>query len=346
MRSIWLIWGVVFCLHANAETRKTEYRKSFPKEGIVEVMLSSRNGSIEVAQTAKDSIYIAGVVSVTAKNQNKADELSDFIRIDEKRSGKYVNVTTVFDKDLTLNQLFSGVEVDVSYKVNLPQGVKLRVIHAEGNLFVDDFAGDVNLDMKSCDVKVGKLTDGELLVKQVEGQFSADDAQRVNGEFHSCTVRVGAAKTARLTMKDCDGRIESADALELTTEGGSMKFGRVGDMSGASSSTKYEVQDIGNSLRMDMYMGEINVRNVHFTFSLVEITASFSKVGLTFMDGAGYQLELKRNKSVKTDIPKSFKLAQRPTSEKNVVVETGFVGDKKYNGKVLLNLRNGNMYIQ
>jgi len=346
MKSILLLWGIMWCIQVNAETSKTEYRKSFAKDGIEEVVVSNRNGGVEVAQTSKDSIYITAVVSVVAKSQNKADELNDFIRIEEELTDKYVSVTTTFGKDMTLNQLLAGVELDISYKIDLPKGVKLRLVNADGNVFLDDFAGDLNLDVKSCNVRAGKLTEGELLIKQTGGNFKVMDVNQLNGEFKACTVRIEVADRAQLTMRDCEGRFESVDELKLTTNGGTMRFGQIENMTGTSSSTKYEVQDIGNSLKMDMRLGEINVRNIHFNFSTVEVTGSYSKVGLSFMEGAGYQFEFKHNKAVKTDIPKSFRLTKRPTAEKNVVVETGFVGDKKYNGKVLLNLRNGNMYIQ
>ncbi|MCM1031821.1 MAG: hypothetical protein NC410_10340 [Oscillibacter sp.] len=346
MKSILLLWGIICCMQVNAETRKTEYHKSFAKDGIEEVVVANKNGGVEISQTSQDSIYITAVVSVVAKSQNKADELSDFIRVEDELTDKYLSVSTVFAKDMTFNQLLAGVELNISYKINLPKGIKLRLVNADGNVFLDDFAGDLSLDVKSCNVRAGKLTNGELLIKQTGGDFKVLGVNQLNGEFKACTVRIEVANAAQLTMKDCEGRFESVDDLKLTTTGGTMRFGQIENMTGTSSSTKYEVQDIGNSLKMDMRMGEINVRNIHFNFSTVEVTGSYSKVGLSFMEGAGYQFEFKHNKAVKTDIPKSFKLTQRPTSEKNVILETGFIGDKKYNGKVLLNLRFGNMYIQ
>lgn len=346
MKNVLLVLGILLCLQVKAETSKKEYRKSFAKGDLEELVLSNRNGGVEITQTDGDSVSISAFVSVVAKNQSKADELSEFIRVVDEITDKYLSVTTVWGKDMTFSQLLSGVELDISYKISLPKGIKLRLINADGNVFIDDFAGDVNLDVKSCNVRGGKLSEGEFVIKQTGGDFKITDVEQLNGEFKSCTVRIEKADVAQLVLRNCEGRFETIEKLNLTTYGGTMKIGQIEDMTGNSSSTKYEVQDIGNSLKMDMRMGEINVRNIHFNFSTVDITGSYSKVGLSFMEGAGYQLEFKHNKSVKTDIPKSFKLSQRPTSEKNVIVETGFIGDKKYNGKVFLNLRNGNMYIQ
>ncbi|WP_251621874.1 hypothetical protein [Odoribacter lunatus] len=346
MKNLLLVLGIIVCMQTHAEIRKKEYSKILLKGDIEEVVLSNRNGGVEVSQTAGDTIHVEAIVSVVAKTQKKADELSDYIRIEEEIQDKYLSLTTAFDKSMTFDQLLAGVELNITYKVSLPKGIKLRLVNTDGNVFVDNYAGDLNLDLKSCNLRVGELTEGELSVKQTGGDCKILRAEQLNGEFKTCTVRIEKANTAQLVLKDCEGRFETIEKLNLTTEGGGMKFGEIEDMTGTSSSTKYEVQDIGNSLKMDMRMGEINVRNIHFNFSTVEITGTYSKVGLSFMEGAGYQFEFKHNKAVKTDIPKSFKLTQRPTSEKNVILETGFIGDKKYNGKVILNLRFGNMYIQ
>ena len=140
--------------------------------------------------------------------------------------------------------------------------------------------------------------------------------------------------------------MESIEKLNIRSSGGEMKLGEIEDLTGSSSFTKYEVQDIGNILDMDMKMGEMNVRNIHFNFSEVRVKGSFTKVGLTFMEGAGYNLEVKRNKSLKMDLPRGMQLEDRPTTERNMVIGTKFVGDPKYTGKVFLELSNGNLYIQ
>jgi len=347
MRSI----GFILCfitafLTTEAETSKKEYKCSFDKKEIQEVVVSNKNGTLEVEQSEQDSVVVSAVISLVAKTQSRADELIEYIQIKNALKEGFLNIETEFGKDMTFKQLLAGVELDISYKIRIPQGIKLRLINTDGNVFVDEYAGDLNVDMKSCNFRGGTIKEGEFYVKQTGGNFKVDDVAALFGEFKSCVVRIENGGDVKVVMNDCEGRFESVDKLDIRSSGGTMRFGQIEDMNGTSSSTKYEVQDIGNSLKMDMRMGEINVRNIHFNFSTVEIVGNYSKVGLSFMQGAGYQLELKHNKALKMDIPHSFKLSKQPTSEKNMLVETGFIGDKKYKGKVVLNLRYGNMYIQ
>ena len=79
-------------------------------------------------------------------------------------------------------------------------------------------------------------------------------------------------------------------------------------------------------------------------YSKIRLNSSFTKVGLTFPRGAGYQLDLKRNKSLKLELPEGVKLEEH--SERNKNIGTKRIGDPKYTGKVELEISNGSLFIQ
>ena len=97
-------------------------------------------------------------------------------------------------------------------------------------------------------------------------------------------------------------------------------------------------------LDMDMKMGEMNVRNIQKPFSKIRLNASFTKVGLTFPQGAGYLLNLKRNKALKLELPEGIELEEH--SERNKIIGTKRIGDAQFSGKVDLELSNGSLFIQ
>lgn len=347
MRALVLIFlGVLLGVNLYAETSKKEYKNSFDKADVKELVISNKYGQIEVVQTEGDKVEVVVVMAVTAKSGVKADETLEFIDVKDTQSGEYVQVETVFGKDMAFKQLLSGIELSIDYKVSVPQGVKVRLINSTGNVYLTDYVGYLNVDIQDGNFRGGRLTEGELYIKQNNGNFDADYVALMNSDFKACVLNLEEAEEVKMVAGDCTGKLVSVEKLNIRSSGGELQLGQIEEMSGSSSWTKYEVQDIGNSLVMDMKYGEINVRNIHFNFSTVDIRGSYTKVGLTFMEGAGYSLELKHNKSLKMDLPRTMKLAQQPTSEKNLLVEVGFVGDKKYNGKVFLNLKNANMYIQ
>ena len=82
----------------------------------------------------------------------------------------------------------------------------------------------------------------------------------------------------------------------------------------------------------DMFPGQvIEGRTEKELFDLLSVGYVLSLIHiLTFMEGCGYTLELARNKNLKVELPEGVTLESKPTTDKNTVLETGFIGNKKY----------------
>lgn len=345
----WIVTALlmaVFCVTVNAEVSEKKYEKTFPKDKLTELVLSNDYGQINVEQTDGDEIQVSVNIAATAKTAAKADEVLDLVSIKENVGSASLNVSTEFGKDMAIKQFLTSVSLQIDYQVSVPKGIKLRLIGSNCNVFVDTFEGEVNADIRNGNFKANTIKGEEFYIKQDKGSFDIMSVETMTGNFKNSTIHIESGDLVKLETSSTSGNLESIEKLNIRSSGGEMKLGEIEDLTGSSSFTKYEVQDIGNIMDMDMKMGEMNVRNIHFNFSEVRVKGSFTKVGLTFMEGAGYNLEVKRNKSLKMDLPRGMQLEDRPTTERNMVVGTKFVGDPKYTGKVFLELSNGNLYIQ
>ena len=332
------VWLLAFQVKAD-EGKKT-YEKKFAKAGLEELVVNNTHGKIEIVQQGEE-IEVVAEMKVVAKTAAKADETLDLIQVLETRSEHYLSLET----RLGLTQFFTGMSISIDYKISIPKGVRLRVISTDGNVYLGNFEGEVNADVRNGDFKAAALK-GEVYMKQEKGKFSVENVEFLEGEFKNCTIQIESGSNVRLTAGSCEGRLGSVDKLNIRSNGGSIKIGDVDELMGSSSFTKYEVQDLANWLDMDMKMGEMNIRNVQLLFSEIRLKGSFTKVGLTFPHGTGYKLELKHNKSLKLDLPRGMVLEERPTAERNMTLGSKFVGDPKYTGKVALELSNGSLFIQ
>ena len=293
MKTTLFILGMIFMgVTLYAQTSKKEYQKSFDKAGITEVVLSNRYGQIDVEQKKADKIDVTATISVTAKNKSKADEFIEYIHIEDVVSGGFLNVETTFGKDVFFKQLLSGLEINIVYKVVLPYGMKLRIMNTEGNVFINNFEGDLAIDIKNGNFQLGKMKDGVLQILQSGGNFVVDDVNTLNGQFKDCNLKIEKVREAKLNLEKCTGNLATAAKLNITSQNGELDLGEIEEMSGTANSTKFEIQDLGNELSMTMRFGEINIRNIHTDFSLIQLRTNYTKVGLTFMEGAGYNLSL------------------------------------------------------
>lgn len=337
---------LVVCVQTKADESKKTYEKSFSKTGIEELVISNAYGKIEIVQHEGEEIQVVATMKAVAKTGVKADETLDLIQVLETQASNYINLETKFGKDMGIKQFLTGISISVDYKVDVPKGVKLRLINSEGNIYLGNYEGELNVDVKNGDFKAAVLKGGEVSVKQDKGDFSVENVGSLNGDFKNCSIQIASGDHIRLVTNACEGELASADQLNVRSSGGTMKIGDIEELMGSSSFTKYEIQDLANVLDMDMRMGEMNVRNIQLLFSEIRLKTSFTKVGLTFMKDAGYHLELKHNKSLKIDLPQGMKLEERPTAERNTTIGTKFIGNVKYSGKVFLEMTNGSLFIQ
>ena len=337
---------LVLAIQLKAEESSKTYEKTFPKNGIEELVLSNNYGKIEITQNEGDEIQVSVLMKVIAKSGAKADEMLDLIQIMETQLDNYLNIETKIGKDMSFRQFITGMEVDIDYKVTVPKGVKLRLIASNGNTYLGNFEGELNADIRNGDFKAATLKGGEFYIKQEKGDFKVENVGTMNGEFKSCLLQINSGDNVRLTTSSCDGQFESIDKLNIRSNSGTMKIGDIEELIGSSSYTKYEIQDLANVMDMDMKWGEMNIRNIQLLFSEIRLKGSFTKVGLTFEKDAGDHLEIKHNKSLKMDLPGQMELEERPTAERNTTIGTKFIGNTKYTGKVILDLSNGSLFIQ
>ena len=246
-------------IQSKAETSEKKYEKTYPKAGIEELVLSNQYGKMEIVQVDGDEIKVAVAMKVTAKSGVKADETLELIQIVETITGQYLNFKTEFGKDMGLKQFLTNTTLNVDYKVSVPKGIKLRLISTTGNVYLTNFSGEVNADIRVGDFKATALSGGELYIKQEKGIFNVEEVALMKGEFRNCTIRIASGDDVRLETNACDGELESMGKLNLRSSGGTMKIGDVEELTGSSSFTKYEVQDLGSYVDMDMKIVENGV---------------------------------------------------------------------------------------
>lgn len=343
------VFITVLCLFAlvfqvKADERKKSYEKKSSKGDLEELIINNKYGKIEVEQHDGEELEVIATMTAVAKTAAKADEVLGLVQVIEMPIGNKLQLETELGKEMNLPQFLTGFTLSIDYKVLLPRGIDLRLICSNGDVYINHFEGELNVDIQYGNFKAATLKGGEVNIKQHKGEFVVKEVVVLNGEFKECKLCIEIGEKIFLTTNACNGELGSLDELNIRSSGGTLKIGDIEELRGSSSFTKYEVQDLANLLDMDLKMGEMNIRNVQKMFSQIRMSASFTKVGLTFPQGAGYQLELKRNKSLKLELPEGVALDEH--AERNKIIGTKHIGDIQFTGQVLLDISNGSLFIQ
>jgi hypothetical protein len=168
---------------------------------------------------------------------------------------------------------------------------------------------------------------------------------RFTGEFKSAEVKIYAGKRLKLNSERSNLDVMKAEEVIAKSTGGTLHLGTVDAVDLNAAGTKCEIQDVSESLRADTRWGRLEVRSINHQVSTVEVTASDTKVALAFRPGGGFNMNFKHN-NMKIDIPGNFLLEKKPTMNKRVFIESGFIGDKQFDSQVSLNITGGEIIIQ
>jgi len=350
-RVIVFIAFLAVCLSLKADVKHKKIEKTFKVEKMKELVVQNYYGMIEVEQWEKDVIEIKVDIKVDAGNLDKVKAILDKIDVSFVQKPDYLNVVTGFSEGFSIskftNKFFSGGSIQIDYTVYVPKGMDLKLVNSHGNVFIGDFSGNLGVDIEKGDLKIG-VADGNSSISVKAGRVDINRLGSSNCIFiNSKEVNIRKAKTLNIDSKHSDVNIEDAKAVVITSSRGDCKFGTISSLRGSSSMTDFEVMNIGEELVLDMWFGSLNVRNIHNMFSLVDVKSERAKTGLTFMEGAAYDIQIRHTKSVKLDLPAGIKIKKRNTAESRVYISEGnYGGENKFKSNVNINAKGCKLYIQ
>jgi hypothetical protein len=326
-----------------AQERVQEFSRSYPADRFQELSILNRLGNVDIRQGG-DQFEIKAEIKVKAKTMEKVDEVMQYLRIDVTERQSVLNVSTVSEKEFTIKKLFFGVSIEVDYHVKIPKGKKLSVANKNGSVLMGNFTGDLDVEVISGDFKVQQV-EGEFTAKLKDGFFEAREVNRLVGEFESAEVKVNKGKRVKLTGIGSKIEVMEAEEAIAKVSGGALYLGGVETAELHAAGAKCEIQDVSESLRADARSGSLQVYSINHLFSAVDVTSSDTRVSLSFRPGGGFSMNLKHN-NIKMEIPANYALEVKPTTNKKVFIESGFIGDKQYQGQVSLNIMGGRLVIQ
>lgn len=243
--AIGLSAGCGIGLSAQAEARN-QWTKTYAVAPGATLEIVNTNGRIEIAATDGTAIEVVAERIVKASTEDRARELLDGFEIRETASADHVRL------DSRSTGISIGVNRMVHYTVKLPRSTNVRIDTTNGDVRVNDLAGELRVEATNGRIEGTGLANGAV-VDTTNGAVSLSfvklGAQGVACETTNgaITVMLPADADADLSARVTNGRVsvEGLD-VEFTEESRRRMDGRLG--SG------------GTRVRLETLNGEIRVR--------------------------------------------------------------------------------------
>ncbi len=312
-----LFAGSTATLAQFTETREFEKRFKVTPEQSIEI--TNKYGKIELTTWEKDSVVFKIKMKVEEKKLSRLDKALDNIDFDFTESQHYLIGRTIADKNRTqlgseflkfketLLQTDGSIEID--YKVWLPATNPLKIENKFGDIYMDDYQGELEIRLSNGKLKAHDFTNNTRLILNF-ADATVNNMSNGNIESSYSDVYIKQGDKVRYSGKSSD--VEIIELKDLTIESRRDKFRlrRIGTMEASGNFSNFRVNDLLERATMRMVYGDLEFENVMPDFENIFIESKSTDVNLYFPVESEFQFEIDETKA-EIDFPREVEVTER-----------------------------------
>jgi hypothetical protein len=339
-----LILGIAF----KTTEAKTEYTKTFSKTYAMasdgKVNIENRHGHVNVITWDRNEVHIVVTVRVDARNEGDADDVFDRIKIDFSGDNRYVSArTSIDDKKSTwwfIKSWWDDDDVEIDYEVSMPTTAKLELSHKYGNADLENFAGNVTVNLKYGDLKIDEVG-GDLQLDCSYGNATIAKANHTIADVSYFKLRINDANEVNIESKYSQIYIESANQIisqsgydgyhlgdigKMTNEGkyDNIQVDKIDELEIITKYTKVSLEYLLHEFRGEMSYGGLEIDRLDPQFARIEVESRYTGLEIDTDDVPAFQLDLEgKYLSYKEPSNLSVSKDQRESNEIYIVGHRG-----------------------
>lgn len=329
--------------------------KGFKVDKSTIVDIGNKYGDISIETWDKDSVRVEIKYTVSEKNYERLNKKMDEINFELTQSGHYVVVNTIIgeSKNMLLSELTKFKEtigvgeslVDIDMKIKIPDNLDLRIKNKFGNVYIDDYKGDINIDLSNGKLKAHELT-GYTNLKLNFGDAIIKTIDSGNLEIYYSDFNLANARRLRITSKTSDITITEIEQLLVNSSRDDYRIRMITDFETDASWTDFSISEFKQKSDIKMNYGELTIENIKPTISNIMIDARSTRINLYFDKEADVNFDIITNKDL--SLPNEAKIdSTEALNEKEKIMRyTGRTGKiEKGKAKLILNTSSADISI-
>jgi len=293
---------------------------SYPASDKTSIEISNKYGKIHVITWDKDSVRFEVDLRISASNIEKMKKLKDNITFDFTATKFYVVAKTNFTGNSNkitdlVDAFIPSNQVSINYMVYVPLQANLKVENKFGDIYMDDFSGNLDITLANGDLKANSLS-GNPIVRLNSGDGTINSIQ--NGKIYISYSDMQIKKANNLFIETRSSRIDIGRAENLNMDSRRDKIAIVEglDVSADGYFSTIAIEHLLKELRCSFKYGNVTVDKINSNFSFININSEYTDVDLFFERGTTYNIDITHHYDVYINYPAT--LAQIKTEDLDV----------------------------
>lgn len=286
---------------ASAEEYDKKLNKTYDVNKNSILSLSNRFGDINIENWEKNQVQIDVVITVENRNEEKAKETLEYIKVNFSEDGDIIKVETEIDNDLSKagNWVIFGSNnsnsFNIDYTIKMPKSLQIELENKYGDVFINELSNLSNIVVKYGYLKINKMTrENEKPLNEVTLAYS-------NGDIESCRWLKLTLKYSKMEIKESKAimaitkysklYIDQASSIVSESKFDEYNIGNITNFLGEGAYTDYDFDEITKKFELETKYGNCDVQYVPEGFEMINITNHYGNISIGIDDKASYKIK-------------------------------------------------------
>jgi len=274
------------------------------------VEVTNKYGKIHVVTWDKDSVRVEVDLRISSSSYQKMDKLRDNINFDFTSTKSHIVVKTVFSNDAGIISDFVDAfipsnQVAINYMVYVPQNISLKLDNKFGDVYMDDFNGDLQIILSNGDLKANRLSGSPSLFLN-SGDAAINNIVNGNISISYSDLSIREAGKVWIDSKSSKIRIEKAANLDIDSKRDKYEIGETDYITASGYFSSFIVESLKKEIRCQLKYGDLDISQIADAFSFINIDLEYTDLRMYFYRRTSYNLDITHHNEVYINLPASL----------------------------------------
>jgi hypothetical protein len=352
------IAGLIFMIPLIAGAQFTESKQISRRYKILpetRVEITNKYGKIKVNTWEKDSVVFEIKIRVEDKKLSRLEKQISGIDFDFTNSQYFIIARTkvgenrsAFEKEV-LNfketVLQSDGKVEIDFTVWMPKTNQLKLENKFGDIYVDDYLGDIDINLSNGNLKAHDFG-GKTNLKLSFGDATINQMKTGKLDCNYSDVYIKKAHKLQIVSKSSDFEITEIKEINADSRRDKFRIQIIDLLVAKGSFSNYRISEITNNINVKTEYGDIDINKIAPDFKSVYIESKSTDINLQFSEKSDFGFEITHTKS-QTNFSRRMEVKKEEVldeKEKRVKL-TGNFGSSSKPVKLFINTSGGGINI-
>lgn len=306
---LWLII-VMFSGGARAQMYADHIVKNFKISERSSVEVYNKYGKVHVRTWDKDSVRFEVDLRVQASSSDKLKKLKNQINFDFTSTNYYIVAKTDFTKSGGIfSDFFETIvpsnNVIINYTVYLPKNATLKVDNKFGDVYIDDFEGNLGLVLSNGNLKGNNLI-GNTSIKLTTGHGVINKIEKGKLDISYSEIELKEAGKINIDSRHSEIIINKGKNIKVHSKSDKYDIKEINKISGEGNFTKLSIEKLFEEIVFSNKYYGIAIESVSSKFSFINIESEYTDLDIVFEKGVSYNLDITHHEDAHLMYPTSF----------------------------------------